>query len=650
MFKRVLIANRGEIARRIARTCARLGVGFVTVHSDADAASSIEGAEERVRIGPGPAAQSYLDIDAVLDAARATGCDAVHPGYGFLSENPAFAEAVNAAGLAFIGPSAKILAAVGDKAEARRLMAAAGVPVLPGSPAATEALGDLARDAAAIGYPVILKPVAGGGGKGMAVVENAADLASAAESAIRIARSAFGDGRLIAERYVRRPRHIEVQVFGDQAGNVVHLFERECSLQRRHQKIVEEAPAAGLAPAVRESLLDAAVRGAAALGYTGAGTFEFALDGEEFYFLEVNARLQVEHPVTEAVTGLDLVEWQLRVASGEPLPLRQEQVAATGHAVEARVYAEDPDAGFRPAPGRAAHLRWPAGVRVDAAFDGPGEIPPFYDPMVAKVIAHGPDRAAALGRLRTALRTTVVLGLTTNLGFLADLVASPEVEAGQVDTHLVDHLAAEPAPVDPAPGAACAAALTLPADAVSPWLGAVGPFDRAGLDADAPLGGLTVRHEGRELRAQIRSRDGGRVSVAVDGRPFRVGLAAGPGSRASWRHGTVDGLPWAGVAIGDGFELIVGGRRVALERWSPEAAAGESSDGLVRAPMPGTVVRLAASPGERVEEGDVLAVVEAMKMEHPVAAPFTSVVTSVDCELGQVVSAGQILAVLEPEA
>ncbi|NBH01795.1 biotin carboxylase N-terminal domain-containing protein, partial [Amycolatopsis sp. SID8362] len=477
MPKRVLIANRGEIARRIARTCRRLGVDHVAVYSEADAgADHLAGAVETVHIGPPAARESYLDLDAVIDAALRTDCDAVHPGYGFLSENPEFAARVTEAGLVYIGPAAATIEAMGDKARARALMAAAGVPVLPGSEHATESADVLLADARRIGYPVILKPVAGGGGKGMRVVRTEAELPEAVEEAVRLGRAGFGDGRLLAERYVAAPRHIEVQVFGDHHGNVVHLFERECSLQRRHQKIVEEAPAPHLPPTTRHALLDAAVRGATALGYVGAGTFEFILDGDgRFFFLEVNTRLQVEHPVTEEITGLDLVEWQLRVADGEPLPLPQWRIGATGHAIECRVYAEDPGHGFRPAPGHAEVVRWPADVRVEAAFDESGAVPGFYDPMVAKLIAAGPDRGAALARLRAAIDETTLIGLTTNLGFLAELLDEPRVVEGRVDTHLVDAFTARPEPhFRDAQALACAAAMAVPAAAASPWTGTLG--------------------------------------------------------------------------------------------------------------------------------------------------------------------------------
>jgi len=530
MLKRVLIANRGEIARRIARTCRAMGVEYVTVYADADAdAPYHEGAADRMHIGASPAAASYLNIESIVDAAVRAGCDAVHPGYGFLSESPAFATAVAEAGLVFVGPDAATIAAMGDKATARAVLADAGVPVLPGSADATESPARLAEDCRRIGYPVILKPVAGGGGKGMRVVADEADLPEAVAEAVRLGTAAFGDGRLLAERYVARPRHIEVQIFGDGRGNVVHLHERECSLQRRHQKIVEEAPAANLPDETRAALLDAAVRGARALRYVGAGTVEFILDVRgEFFFLEVNTRLQVEHPVTEEITGLDLVQWQLLVAAGEPLPMAQHEITTTGHAIECRVYAEDPSAGFRPAPGDALAVAWPAGVRVEAALDEPGPVPAFYDPMIAKLVAHGPDRATTLRRLRSAVVETAVVGLTTNLGFLGELLAEPRVAAGRLDTDLVDEFVAGAAtPARAGVAAACAAAMSVPMATrpASPWLGGPTAADRAALDPDAPLGRIMLRHNGTEHEVRLAGRTRGAVLTDAGGRP------AGPRAR-----------------------------------------------------------------------------------------------------------------------
>ncbi|MFJ9950390.1 acetyl/propionyl/methylcrotonyl-CoA carboxylase subunit alpha [Kitasatospora sp. NPDC091207] len=711
MIKRVLIANRGEIARRIARTCRRLGVEYVAVHSDADRASAhLAGAVERVRIGPAAAAESYLDVGALVDAAVRTGCDAVHPGYGFLSEHPGFAAAVAEAGLVWVGPDAATITAMGDKSTARALMAAAGVPVLPGSGTATESEREILADAERIGYPVILKPVAGGGGKGMQVVRAAADLPAAVAEAVRLGRGNFGDGRLLVERYVERPRHIEVQVFGDAHGNVVHLFERECSLQRRHQKIVEEAPAANLPEAVRAELLAAAVRGARSLGYVNAGTFEFILDAtDRCYFLEVNTRLQVEHPVTEEITGVDLVEWQLRVADGQRLPLEQHEITATGHAVEVRVYAEDPADGFRPAPGRAAAVRWPAGIRVEAAFDDTGsgyggavpdgagpvplgggpafdrgaafggggfdggaafgggaEVPAFYDPMFAKLIAHGPDRPSALRRLLPAVRDTALPGLTTNLGFLAELLQAPAVVAGRMDTHLVDTLVAtgRPGPGEPSgpagrddrvlAAAACAAAMQLPPVGeapASPWFGAVGPFDRHRLDPVAPFGRVVLRHGRRTVRAGLAGRRGGAVDVQVESTPFTVTVAAVPGHPGLFR-GTVGDRRWTGLRGPGGWELSVDGHRVALAAQSFAEGGSGAADNAVKSLMPGTVVGLLCAVGDRVEEGDALVIVEAMKMENRILAPFSGVVTGIRCAVRDLVATEQVLVELEaaPEA
>ncbi|MFD0633357.1 acetyl/propionyl/methylcrotonyl-CoA carboxylase subunit alpha [Catenulispora yoronensis] len=540
----------------------------------------------------------------------------------------------------FVGPGAETVAAMGDKARARTLMAEAGVPVLPGSSHATESVSELAAEAARIGFPVILKPVAGGGGKGMAVVGEADALPEAVEQAVRIGRSAFGDGRLLVERYVARPRHIEVQIFGDAYRNVVHLYERECSLQRRHQKIVEEAPAADLAPGVRDALLSAAVQGAEALGYVNAGTFEFIVDGKDFFFLEVNTRLQVEHPVTEEITGVDLVEWQLRVAAGEPLPRTQREITASGHAIECRVYAEDPENGFRPAPGSASDVSWPAGVRVEAAFDDRGDVPAFYDPMVAKLVAHGADRPAALRRLSTAVRESRVAGLTTNLGFLGGLLAEPEVLAGRTDTHLVDDLVAGSAHRGCTRLAvACAAAMDVPA-ADSPWTGSIGAFGRGDLDPEAPLGRTVVHAEDRSWQAALVGAAGGLVHVTVDGQTLQVSTRG----RGRLFHGFVNDLGWTGLRTADGYDVTVGGYRkvLTLEAFAEGGAAG--SDGAVRTDMPGTVVALPRAAGEAVRAGDVLVVVESMKLENRLLALADGVVGELACAVGDVVAAGQVLA------
>ncbi|VEB39631.1 Acetyl-/propionyl-coenzyme A carboxylase alpha chain [Chromobacterium violaceum] len=622
MFKRILIANRGEIARRIARSCQRLGIEFVAVHSSADAgAEHLRGAVAREWIGEAPASASYLNGQAIIDAALRSGCEAIHPGYGFLSENPGFARAVAEAGLVFIGPDADTIVQMGDKARARQLMEAAGVPVLPGSPEATESYGLIQETCAEIGYPVILKPSAGGGGKGMQVVWS--ERRCARRWTPPCASAAPASGRPAAGGALRLPAAPPGSAdLRRRRGAAVHLFERECSLQRRHQKIVEEAPACGLPADTREALLAAAVRGAQAIGYRNAGTFEFILapDGR-FYFLEVNTRLQVEHPVTEAITGQDLVEWQLRIAAGEGLPLAQADIRADGHAIECRVYAEDPLREFAPMPGAALHARWPAQLRVDAAFDRGGAVPAFYDPMLAKLIAHGSGRAAALAQLQTGLRDTELLGLTSNLGFLQRLLREPRVQAGQLHTHLVDELAAAPEANRLTCAVACAAAIRLAlacAESASPWQGGVGAYDRAALDPDAPLGRVAYRGGAERCQAWLLERDAERTLVQVDGRRHAVSLS---GAGEHW-HGEVDGWRWYALLRGDDVELSVGGQRVALRAELAEQAEQEAGGGLqVRTPMPGTVVALPLAAGSRVEAQQVVAIVEAMKMENRLYAP-----------------------------
>ena len=649
MLSRILIANRGEIACRIARTCRRLGVQYVTIHSEADDDSAHgRGAIANVSIGSGPASASYLLGDRIIAAALDTGCEAIHPGYGFLAESADFARAVVESGLIFVGPDADVIARLGDKGAAKRLMAAAGVPVLPG---ATEPADDPAAVLALIsetGLPAILKPVAGGGGKGMRVVTDERDVIAAAEATIRLARANFGDGRLLVERYVAAPRHVEVQVFGDRRGNIVHLFERECSLQRRHQKVVEEAPAPRLAAQLRQAMFDAALSGARAIGYVNAGTFEFILDSDSsFCFLEVNTRLQVEHPVTEAVTGLDLVEWQLRVAAGEPLPLAQEEIGCRGHAIEARVYAEDPRAGFQPCPGHASGIAWPSGLRVDAALIDGGEVSPFYDPMVAKLIAHASDRSSALLALHDGIERTRIAGLTTNLGFLARLLAHPKVAAGQMDTHFVDrHLATllggdvVSAATAAAAGVACS--MTARAANASPWSGRIGAFDRRYLDPEAPLGRQTFVHLDAPIEVRLLAVRGGVLTVLVGERAHDV-TAEFDGR---WWHGVVDGTAWCALAAPNVLELMVGGDRVALTRSSAAAHAASDTGDAAVAPMPGVIVVVPVGVGDRVAKGTVVAVVEAMKTENQVLAPFAGVAREVRCSKQETAIANQVLVVI----
>ena len=648
MFKRILIANRGEIARRIARTCRRLDVEYVSVYSTADRnAAHLAGAVDTQLIGDAPASSSYLNAQALIAAALRTGCEAIHPGYGFLSENADFVAAVARAGLVFIGPDAHTIDSMGNKATAKKLLAHADVPVVPGSSEATESHGLIREACEAVGYPVILKPVAGGGGKGMQVVTQDSELDAAIDAAIRIGKANFGDGRLLVERYIATPRHLEVQIFGDSHGNVVHLFERECSLQRRHQKIIEEAPATNLPADVRARLLAAAVRGAQAIGYVNAGTFEFILaPDDQFYFLEVNTRLQVEHPVTEAITGLDLVEWQLRVAAGEALPLQQDAIGFSGHAIECRVYAEDPDQNFCPMPGEALLVQWPDSCRVDAAFDGRGQVPSFYDPMVAKLIAYGTDRPDSLWRLSAAIEQTTLLGLTSNLGFAQRLLQDPRVRAGQVDTHLVDDFIARTVPLPALDLAAACAAFVDSADVAgqdvrSPWAGSIGPLDRIALDPEAPLGRLSYRFQNQALQVGLLRRDSQSAEVAIGEQRFEV---SGARSGGVWK-GRIGEWVWVAARFGDELELSVAGTRVQLltrKDIADELDTSKGGDVITR--MPGAVVALPIEIGSQVEQDDVIAIVEAMKMENRIYAPAAGTLSALHCRLGEIVSAGQTLA------
>lgn len=658
LFKRVLIANRGEIACRIARTCQSLGIEFVAVFSDADRNSPhLVGATEVVHLGDSTASNSYLNIEKVVSAACQTGCDAVHPGYGFLSENPAFAQAVQDVGLVFIGPSVQTIEKMGDKAQAKALMRAAGVPLVPGSDEASEDLDTLGRLAKVAGYPVLLKPVAGGGGKGMMVVKSPEDLAAAAQSAMRVARTSFGDARLLVERYIARPRHIEVQVFGDHFGNVVHLYERECSLQRRHQKIVEEAPAVNLDESVLGALRAAAVAGAKAIGYRNAGTFEFIVaPSGEFFFLEVNTRLQVEHPVTEMITGIDLVHWQMLVASDHPLPLEQSQISVRGHAIECRVYAENPLADFAPSPGRLKAVVWPD-VRVDGGVVAGSQVSPYYDPMVAKLVVHGAHRTEALDRMRTALSETVLLGLTTNLNFLSRLLERDDVGQARMHTHLVDEeLSSLIAPRDNDLALACAAAFSLAQsrdqhaglDLMSTKLGASWLLDRLALDAAAPMGRLCVYEAGSRMQEALlisSSTEGDLVEVAgkrwlVSFQRWRAGCALGKvGVQGVWVAQFTD----IGIEVqlnGDSYSFVVA-RSADLSDVAEENA-------LV-ATMPGVVVALHVEMGSVVSKGDPLAVVEAMKMENTLLATRSGVVSSLRVAVGDRIDQGFVLLQIEEQ-
>jgi 3-methylcrotonyl-CoA carboxylase alpha subunit len=666
MFSKILIANRGEIACRVIRTARRMGIATVAVYSDADAnALHVAMADEARHIGPPPARESYLNIAAIIEAARQSGAEAVHPGYGFLSENADFAEACAKAGLVFIGPPAAAIRAMGSKAAAKALMEAHGVPVVPGYHGEAQDAASLAAEAERIGYPVLIKASAGGGGRGMRIVTRADEFARALVGAKREAAGAFGDDRVLLERYLERPRHIEVQVFGDTQGNIVHLWERDCSIQRRHQKIVEEAPAPGLGKRERKKLGEMAVAAARAVGYVGAGTVEFIAehDGKNFYFMEMNTRLQVEHPVTEAITGTDLVEWQIRVATGEALPLRQNEIALHGHAIEVRLYAENPERGFLPATGTLQGLHLPdadlarvdTGVRVDSGVRVGDAVTPFYDPMIAKIIAWGEDRDAASARLQRALAETAILGVTTNLAFLHRVIAAPDFAAGVVDTGFIERhhdalLPSARALPDVVLAAAALWHLTEPqlasgADRFSPWARRDGwrvnlppapvslhlrhGADDLTVDAVAARGGWHLRLGDRDCHASAERLPEGRLSLTLDGvrTTLRVlehdlALAVFVGGE-SWRFAAVDPL-------------------------APPAGA-DISGGRLTAPMPGRVIQLLVAPGEAVQRGQAMMVIEAMKMEHTIAAPRDGVVQVVHYAAGDPVEEGAELIELAAE-
>lgn len=663
MFHTILIANRGEIACRIARTARRLGIRTVGVYSEADAgALHVALCDEAHLIGPPAARESYLDAGRILAVARASGAEAIHPGYGFLSENAGFAEACAAAGVVFIGPPAAAIRAMGDKSRAKALMEQAGVPLVPGYHGEDQSPAVLAREAAAIGYPVLLKASAGGGGKGMRIVLDAAELEAAAASARREARAAFGDDRLLVERYLERPRHIEVQVFADTHGGVVHLFERDCSVQRRHQKVVEEAPAPGMAPARRREMGAAACAAARAIGYVGAGTVEFIADPTgNFHFMEMNTRLQVEHPVTEFVTGQDLVEWQLRVAAGEPLPATQEALEINGHAFEARIYAEDPTRDFLPATGTLDHLQLPAEdahVRLDTGVRSGDTISPHYDPMLAKLIVWGEDRDDALRRLRRALGESHAVGVTTNLGFLRDLAAHPAFARGELDTGFIDRHRAELfQPSAPVPDrvlaiaalaellrveARAGACRALSRDPWSPWHAVTGW--RLNDDNHHTLAFLDGEHE-VTVNTHFRP---GHYLLELPGGPMAVrGEATGDGAVLA----DLDGVRVrAGVVrVGETLDILCNGASHRLRVHDPVAATlpAEGGGGGLTAPMPGTIIAVLVETGEPVRRGAPLLVMEAMKMEHTITAEADGVVDVIRYAVGDQVQEGAELLVLE---
>ncbi len=658
MFTKILIANRGEIACRAIKTARRMGVRCVAVYSEADAgARHVRLADEAVCIGPAAARESYLVADRIVEAARATGAQAVHPGYGFLSENEAFAQACAASGIAFIGPPVAAIRAMGSKSEAKKLMAAAGVPLTPGYHGDNQDADFLRVEADRIGYPVLIKASAGGGGKGMRAVWQGEEFADALASCKREAASSFGDDRVLIERYLQRPRHIEIQVFGDTHGNVVHLFERDCSVQRRHQKVLEEAPAPGMTAERRAAMGRAAVEAAKAVGYVGAGTVEFIVDRDgTFYFMEMNTRLQVEHPVTEMITGLDLVEWQLKVSAGGTLPLTQEQLAIRGHALEARIYAEDPDKGFLPSTGRLVHLAPPEEslhVRVDTGVEQGDEITPHYDPMIAKLIVWDEDRPRALARMLGALARYRVAGVANNVDFLSRLVACPAFAQADLDTGLIERehdflfagagtasvpreawLAAALAELLREQAAADAAA-RLGSDPRSPWHRRDGWRLNLGVSRR-----LTFRcgDEAREL--EVGYADSG-YRVMLDGQTTAVGgqLQAGDQLRAD-----LGGMRMAATVVvaGEKRHVFLHGRCHLMVAVDPLFHAGEGggAEGGLTAPMPGKVIALLVEPGVKVSKGVPLIVLEAMKMEHTLVAPSAGTVTAFHYAVGEPVADG----------
>ena len=651
MLRRLLIANRGEIVCRIARTAQSLGLTSIAVYSEADVhARHVRMADEAYLLGPAPAADSYLNIGKILDLARRVGADAVHPGYGFLSENAAFAQACSDAGLIFVGPPAAAIRAMGSKSASKAAMAAVGVPVAPGYHGEDQAPQRLLAEAQRVGFPLIIKASAGGGGKGMQVVNSAAEVAAAVESAQRLARTAFGDDKLLLERYFPRARHVEVQVFADSHGGIVSLFDRDCSVQRRHQKIIEEAPAPGLREEVRAGMSQAAIQSARAVGYVGAGTVEFLVDeAQHFYFMEMNTRLQVEHPVTEFITGVDLVEWQLRVAQGARLPKQQHEIAQRGAAMEARLYAEDPGHGYLPSVGRITHLRWPAaaaGLRLDVGVDAGDEVSPFYDPMLGKVIAWGETRGEAAERLHRALDDIEITGVTTNRALLASVLADEEFRRGGIATNFLELRHARLAFADPPAGDAdavlaavwCATRETsgdaLWADSRG-WRLAANPssawtFAPRGVVVEYHAPASYLAHlAGRDYRVRVTARGAQSLHAELDGQMQRVRV----------------------IETGQDLHLFRAGRQVLLRLARTEDALQVSAgteEGSRLTPLPGTVVAVHVKQGQPVARGAPLVTVEAMKMEHTLTAPYAGTVARVAFAVAERVAAGAVLVELTP--
>ena len=662
MFSKILIANRGEIACRVVKTARRLGIKTVAVYSDADRnARHVALADEAVHIGPSPARDSYLVADKIIAAAKRTGAEAIHPGYGFLSENAGFAEACAKAGVVFIGPPPSAIHAMGSKSEAKKIMEKAKVPLVPGYHGDDQSPELLAKEAGRIGFPVLIKASAGGGGKGMRVVEEAAKFADALAGAKREAKASFADDHVLVEKYLTRPRHIEIQVFADGHGNCIYLFERDCSIQRRHQKVIEEAPAPDMDPMRRKAMGEAAVAAAKAIGYQGAGTVEFIANQDgTFYFMEMNTRLQVEHPVTEAITGQDLVEWQLVVAAGGELPLKQEELGIDGHAVEVRLYAENPNRNFLPSTGTLVHLRLPAegqNVRVDTGVRQGDTVTPFYDPMIAKVIVHDRDRASAMRRMAALMDETEVVGVATNAALLKALCSHPAFVGGEVDTGFIerhrDTLFAKPAPANDRVFAVATLARLLefePAGCLNdPWdtkngfrLLDEGHDEVRWKDGEREViviarrrrdGTIGLALPGGTLEAHVQRDDDGRLAIRLGEDAFKAAVA---------RRSTADGIDYVVFADGTGRTL----RLVdPLDVTQYEAAA--SGEGAVKAPLPGKIIDLRVKAGDKVSKGQALLVLEAMKMEHTLAAPAEGTVKTVRYAVGEQVVEGAELVEFE---
>ncbi len=666
MFRKILIANRGEIAVRVQRTARRMGIAAVAVYSDADAdAPHVKACDEAVRIGTNAAADSYLRAERIIEAARRTGAEAIHPGYGFLSENADFADALDAAGIVFIGPTAASIRAMGSKSAAKDLMEKAGVPTTPGYQGADQSLGTFRRECARIGYPVLLKATAGGGGKGMKIVATEAELAEQLASAQREGKASFGDARVLAERYVPRARHLEVQIVGDGKGEVVHFFERDCSVQRRHQKIIEEAPAPRLPAPVRARLLKIGVDAGKAVSYRGAGTVECLYDGgENVYFMEMNTRLQVEHPVTEEITGVDLVEWQFRVAAGEGLPLKQADIREQGAAFEARIYAENPDNGFAPSVGTLTRLSLPQDARVDSGVEEGQTITPFYDPMIAKVICHGATRSEALAKLRAALAAVRVAGVETNARFLHSLASDLDFAAGDVSTRYIDEHRESLFARAPLGDRAAAAALFARHQAARQGSGADPWESLTGFRLNKPAKAVYwIEIDGAPAVARLM-RHADHIEVEIDRTAPAALRRAGKAPTDAPRRYTFTAKDAGGairVTLGDAtFTADVAPHGEALrifigaEHWDVRfpnplkgAGAAHAAGGSLKAPMPGVVTLVKAKPGETVAAGATLMVMEAMKMEHAIKAPHDGVVKGFRFKPGDQVKDGDLLVEFE---